>query len=139
MRSKSWVSFATFESRLDIKIDYQLNYLYIGELNQYVSSNKHLVTCTNILRYKLFVQPDWFFNQKKFVLTKIFKRIQETLYKLSNYVEEKNFILEFLQQCSSYVAHPEFIFMKEFKIGGSKIKFNDDMYYLDMVDYAFPI
>lgn len=66
-------------------------------------------------------------------------RIQTTLYKLANYVEEQSFILEFLRQCASYVSHPEFIFNKEFSIGGSRISFNEEMYYLDMVDYAFTI
>ena len=70
---------------------------------------------------------------------KILNRIQDSLYKLAHDVEENNFIVEFLRQCASYVSRPEFLFTKEFSIGGSKIKFNEEMYYLDMVDYAFQI
>jgi len=61
------------------------------------------------------------------------------MYKLAQDIEENNFIVEFLRQCSTHVSHPELLFNKEFLIGGSKIKFNEEMYYLDMVDYAFHI
>jgi len=31
----------------------------LGELNQYLGFNKNLLTCSNILRYKLFIEPNW--------------------------------------------------------------------------------